>query len=97
MGGSPGPERVYPERCRRRSVAVLRVGLGDHLHCAIFRKGPEDGGASVAQMENGSGPSFRGLLGVVNASVPAGYHIVMGHECSYLGRKYIHLTLEKDG
>jgi hypothetical protein len=89
-------QNVYIRNVSSAVAAVLRVGLGDHLHCAIFRKGPKTV-VPVAQMETDLGPSFRGLLGVVNASVPAGYHIVMGHECSYLGRKYIHLTLEKDG
>jgi hypothetical protein len=48
-------------------------------------------------MEASLGPSYKGLLPVVRASVPEGYRIVMAHQCSYGGRKYIHLTLEKGG
>jgi hypothetical protein len=34
---------------------------------------------------------------VVRAAVPDGFRIVMAHQCSYAGRKFIHLTFEKNG
>jgi hypothetical protein len=34
---------------------------------------------------------------VVHAAVPQGYRVIMAHQCSYAGRKFIHLTFEKDG
>jgi hypothetical protein len=89
-------QRAYIERVSLRLAAVLKVGLADHIHCAIFRKYPKEPPAE-AQMVSDLGPSYRGLLPVVRAAVPEGYRIVMGHQCGYAGRQYIHFTLEKDG
>ena len=48
-------------------------------------------------MEDDLGPTYSGLLPVVRAAVPQGYRVIMAHQCSYAGRKFIHLTFEKDG
>ncbi len=89
-------QKDYIQRVSSRLAAVLKVGLADHIHCSIFRKYPKDPPAQ-AQMESDLGPSYRGLLPVVRAAVPEGYRIVMGHQCGYAGRRYIHFTLEKNG
>ena len=34
---------------------------------------------------------------MVRAVVPEGYKVIMAHQCSYAGRKFVHLTFEKDG
>jgi hypothetical protein len=77
-------------------AAVLKVGLGDHVHCAVFRKKSKTVPA-VAEMEKDLGPAFQGLLPVVNAAIPEGYRIVMAHQCDYLKRHFVHLTLENNG
>src|SRR4029079_5032015 len=77
-------------------AAVLKVGLVDHIHCSIFRRYPKDP-PPVERMEADLGPSYKGLLPVVRAAVPDGYRVVMAHQCGYAGRKFIHLTFEKDG
>jgi anti-sigma factor RsiW len=89
-------QNTYIQKVSATVAAVLRVGLGDHIHCAVFRQGPRTT-EPVAQMETDLGPQFKGLLQVVNAAIPQGYRLVTGHQCSYLGRKFVHLTLEKDG
>jgi anti-sigma factor RsiW len=89
-------QNAYIQRVSSTVGAILRVGLGDHIHCAIYRKGPRTA-SPVAKMESDLGPQFKGLVPVVNATIPKGYRIVVGHQCSYLGRKFVHLTLEKDG
>jgi len=33
----------------------------------------------------------------VKAAVPEGYRVIMAHQCGYAGRKFVHLTLEKNG
>jgi hypothetical protein len=86
----------YIRKVSSAVAAVLRVGLGDHIHCAVFRRGPKTVDP-VQQMEADLGPQFSGLLPVVKAAVPAGYQLVMAHQCGYLGRKYVHFTMEKDG
>jgi anti-sigma factor RsiW len=89
-------QAAYIQKISSRLAAVLKVGLADHIHCAVFRKYPK-APPKVAQMESDLGPSFQGLLPVVRTAVPEGYRIVMGHQCGYAGRKYVHLTLEKNG
>lgn len=89
-------QNAYIQKVSSRIAAVLRVGLGDHIHCAVFRKYPKNP-PTVEHMEADLGPAFQGLLPVVRAAVPDGYRIVMGHQCSYLGRKYVHFTLENHG
>jgi len=91
----PG-QNVYIQKVSATLAAVLKVGLGDHIHCSIFRKYPKDP-PPVEKMEADLGASYKGLLPVVRAAVPDGYRVIMAHQCSYAGRHFIHLTLEKDG
>ena len=95
IGDRPA-QNVYIQKISNRLAAVLKVGLGDHLHCAVFRK-HQSSAPSVEVMEQELGPEFQGLLPAVRASVPEGYTIVMAHHCSYLQRQYVHLTLERGG
>jgi anti-sigma factor (TIGR02949 family) len=91
----PG-QTVYIQKVSATLAEVLKVGLGDHIHCSIFRKYPKDP-PPVEKMEADLGASYKGLLPVVRAAVPDGYRVIMAHECGYAGRKFIHLTFEKDG
>jgi hypothetical protein len=88
-------QNAYIQKISARLAAVLRVGLRDHVHCAVFRK--QTPAPSPDVMESELGPSFRGLLPVVTAAIPKGYRVVMAHQCSFQGRKYVHLTASKDG
>jgi hypothetical protein len=72
--------------------AAMRVGLRDHVHCAVFRQYPKDP-PPVEAMAQSLGPEYQGLLPLLQAAAPEGYRCVMAHQCSYAGRKYIHLTL----
>jgi hypothetical protein len=89
-------QNTYISRVSANLAATLKVGLGDHLHCSIFRKYPKDP-PPVEKMEGELGPAYAGLLPVVRSAVPQGYKVIMAHQCSYAGRKFVHLTLEKDG
>lgn len=93
LADRPG-QNVYIQKVSATLSAVLKVGLGDHIHCSIFRKYPKDP-PTVEKMEADLGASYKGLLPVVRAAVPDGYRVVMAHQCSYAGRKFIHLTFEK--
>ena len=95
LSDRPG-QKAYLSRVSANLAAILKVGLGDHIHCAIFRKYPKDP-QPVEKMETDLGPAYAGLLPVVRAAVPQGYKVIMAHQCSYDGRKFVHLTLEKDG
>ena len=84
----------YIQKISGRVAGILRVGLGDHIHCSIFRKYPVNPPA-VETMLADLGP-YRDLLQVVNAAVPKTARVVMAHQCSYAGRKFVHVTL-RDG
>jgi hypothetical protein len=85
-------QNTYIQKISARMSTILKVGLGDHLHCAVFRK--RSTVPTVAEMEKELGPAYQGLLPVVKAAAPEGYRIVMAHHCSYLKRQFVHLTLE---
>jgi anti-sigma factor (TIGR02949 family) len=88
-------QRTYIQRVSASLAAVLGIGLGDHIHCSIFRDYPRNP-PPVEQMEEKLGPEYRGLLPLVRTALP-GYRVVMAHQCSYAGRNFTHLTLQKDG
>ena len=55
----PG-QKVYIQKVSARLAAVLKVGLGDHIHCSIFRKYPKDP-PPVEKMEADLGASYKGF------------------------------------
>jgi predicted anti-sigma-YlaC factor YlaD len=95
IGDRPA-QNAYIQKISTRMATVLKVGLGDHVHCAFFRK-KDKTVPSVAEMEKELGPSYQGLLPAVASTIPEGYRIVMAHHCSYQKRQFVHLTLENGG
>ena len=89
-------QNAYIQRVSASLAAVLKVGLGDHIHCSIFRKYPQNP-PPVEKMEADLGPVYKGLLPLVRAAVPEGYRAIMAHQCGYAGRRFVHLTFEKNG
>jgi anti-sigma factor (TIGR02949 family) len=75
--------------------ALMRVGLGDHIHCSVFRKYPVSP-PTVEQMSAALGPQYGGLIPIVKQYVPAGFRLVLAHQCRYHERKFIHLALKND-
>ncbi len=83
---------VFIHRVSQTVSKVLRVGLGDHIHCAVFRKYPKNPPAP-AQLAESIGSAFQGLVPLVKAGVPDRYRILMAHQCGYSGRRFVHVTL----
>jgi anti-sigma factor RsiW len=72
-------------------TAVLRIGLGDHLHCAVgHRVAAEAAGANQLPVE------YRELLDAARAAVPREIPLVLAHECKAAGRRFVHLTFRND-
>ena len=84
-------QNAFIHRISTKLAGVLRPGLADHVHCAVFRKYPVEP-PSAATMLADLG-KYRDLLPAVRAAVPSNWRVVMAHQCSYLGRKYVHVTL----
>jgi hypothetical protein len=89
-------QNAYIQKISTTLATVLKVGLGDHLHCSVFRKKSASVPA-VTDMEKELGPEYKGLLAAMRAAAPEGYKVIVAHHCSYLKRNFVHLTLEKDG
>ena len=83
---------VFIQKASASLSAVLKVGLGDHIHCSIFRKYPKDP-PSVDEMAQKLGPAYQDLVPLVKARVPEEYRIILAHQCGYQGRRFVHLTL----
>ena len=75
-----------------RIPSLMRVGLGDHVHCSVYRKYPANP-PSVQELSDKFEPEYRGLIPIVQAHAPADYRLIMAHLCHYRGRQFIHLSL----
>ncbi len=76
-------------------VKLMRVGLGDHVHCSVFRKFPVNP-PTPQEMTTKLGPEYSGLIPIVRQHVPDDFRIVMAHQCRYHERKFVHLALKND-
>jgi anti-sigma factor (TIGR02949 family) len=88
-------QEQYIESLSARVVAIMRVGLGDHLHCAHFRKFPQDAPSSE-EMAAKMGPEYAALIPAVREAVPSGHRMVMAHQCKYRGRQFVHMVVRGD-
>src|SRR6516225_279799 len=91
MADRPGQD-AFIQTVSESLSAVLKVGLGDHIHCSIFRKYPKNP-PSVEEMAEKLGPAYQDLAPLVKARVPEEYRIILAHQCGYQGRRFVHLTL----
>jgi len=92
---SPGSREAYIASVSNKVPTLMRVGLGDHVHCSVFRKFPKEP-PKVADLEKKLTAEYRPLIQVVQNNVPADYHLMIAHECRYHGRKFVHLSLKND-
>jgi hypothetical protein len=90
---SDGPvQDAFIQRISQTISMVLRVGLRDHVHCAVLSGIPKTA-PTLDQVAQDLGPKYNGLVPLVRARIPVNYRIVMGHQCDYAGRVYVHLTM----
>jgi hypothetical protein len=88
-------QETYIASVSMRVASLMRIGLGDHIHCAVFRKYPDH----LPNMEEFIGkmnPQYAGLIPIVRSQVPGGYRMTLAHECSYHRRKFVHLSFMDD-
>jgi len=76
-------------------VSLMRVGLRDHIHCAVFRNYPKKA-PSTEEFLHEIGPQYAGLIPVVRSQIPASYQMTLAHQCVFDGRQYVHLSLKND-
>lgn len=72
---------------------MLRIGMTDHLKCAVtFYKGDVHP-YSLERMRRGLGESFEGLIPIVEQKVTEGT-LVVAHTCSFDGRQFVHMIVK---
>jgi anti-sigma factor (TIGR02949 family) len=78
---------------RGLTASLLRVGLGDHIHCAV-EAGFANRAFAFEQMAEKMGPEYSGLVPQIKARAPATYEVTVGHRCRANGRQFVHLILK---
>jgi len=76
-------------------ATLMRVGLGDFIHCSVFRKYPKNPPTTEEFIEKMT-PNYAGLIPIVRSQVPDSYRMMLAHQCSYHRRKFVHLSLMSD-
>jgi hypothetical protein len=87
---SPAEQREYIARVSANVSSMMRVGLGDHIHCALFRKHPPKAPAPALPVQ------YAGLLEVARRYAPRGYQVTLAHQCSFGKRLFVHLVMKKN-
>jgi hypothetical protein len=90
-----GQQESYISTVSLKVASIMRVGLGDHLHCSIFLNHPKKAW-KAEEMVAKLGTQFAGLIPIVRKHVPQQYEMMYAHRCHYHNREFTHLSL-KDG
>jgi anti-sigma factor (TIGR02949 family) len=80
------------EATSHQLAQIFQVGLGDHIHCAVFRKYPKNPPPLEKLAEN-LDARYGAIVRAVRARTPERYRIVLAHHCTHRGRRFIHLVL----
>jgi anti-sigma factor (TIGR02949 family) len=86
------PQKAILRKTSGRLAALFKVGLRDHLQCAVFRKYSKQP-LAAAQMAADLGPGFADLLPLVQAKLPGDFRVIQAHRCEAGGRQYTHLII----
>jgi hypothetical protein len=89
-------QESYVTSISSRVATIMRVGLGDHVHCAVFRKYPKQA-PSIEALQQAIAPEYRDLLPALRAKVPGGMELAIAHQCRYHGRRFLHLAFRGHG
>jgi anti-sigma factor RsiW len=95
--GAPWVESRYSENAYFQVVPesvsrIMRVGLLDHVHCAVFRKLPKP--APVAEVVRELPARYQPLALAVRERIPKEFLVLAAHECMARGRRFIHVVMK---
>jgi hypothetical protein len=85
----------YISSVSSRMATLMRVGLGDHIHCAVFRKYPKNPPTTEQFIEK-MGPKYSGIIPIVRERVPSDFRLLLAHQCKYQNRQFVHMVLRSD-
>ncbi|HXG92123.1 MAG TPA: zf-HC2 domain-containing protein [Blastocatellia bacterium] len=75
------------------NAQILKIGLGDHVHCALD-KGLAGRRFTFEEMAERIGPDFIGLVPMLKEKM-AGFETVVAHSCRYNNREFKHVILKE--
>ncbi len=79
----------------RTRESLLRVGLADHVDCALTL--PKNSASpTIAEMRDELGPEYSPIIPVVEKELN-GYRVMAAHLCEFRGRVYTHMALQRGG
>jgi rSAM/selenodomain-associated transferase 1 len=78
-----------------QSAQVLKIGLSDHINCAVMH-GQANRRFTPEQMAERMGADYIGLVPVVKEKAPAGYEVVVAHKCHTDKREFVHMILKNE-
>jgi len=87
-----GSQESYIASVSTQIGSLMRVGLGDHIHCSVFRKYPKNA-PTAEEFVKKMNADYAGLVPIVRRYVPDTYQMRLAHECRYHGRRFVHLSL----
>jgi len=99
MRNGTGILSVNTEQARLSAVSeqamqVLKIGLGDHVQCAINHRFAERS-LTDEKMAELLGGSYAQIATDLKLNAPAGYLLTAAHKCKIDGRQFAHLILKK--
>jgi hypothetical protein len=77
----------------RKTDELLRIGLNDHLHCAVAGTYPRQ--TQKREMLDGLGDRFAPMLQPALDAADGGIAL-SAHRCDIQGRAYVHIILQRD-
>ncbi len=83
------------QRALATDASILKIGLGDHAHCAMQRKLPDVPPTSEA-LRAVMGPEYEGLVDTLAARMPPGFQMLVAHTCHYQSRPFVHVICRND-
>ena len=93
---TPAAREDYIASILPEVAPVMRIGLEQHVHCAVFRSYPAQA-PGEEELARDLGPQYAGLVRDMQTHVPGGFRVVMAHRCEYNGRPYIHVVAKHGG
>lgn len=74
-----------------RLAAMLGIGAGNHIHCAVGRQSVTKpvGLDKLAE-------EYKPVLAIARQAVPSDMPLAVAHECTYRKRKFVHVTFRND-
>ena len=96
--GAGGAQWLRLRRSRQLVASVLKLGVEDHLHCAIKTHNYPDVANPPDRLREKLGPEYAALLSVVQEKLPD-FQVLEAHICHVPGspRKYVHFITRGQG